>query len=124
MAYEIYFCDLIEKDRMLRKTLNFDEIDYEEYDKIYEDISKFYDDLIKNKVLVNSENKLKNIVIVLSHNAKRLHKLIEKMLKIIERNESNSKEMDYYTFIDTEKFINCFNNIGGDVNFYKDNSFI
>lgn len=39
------------------------------------------------------------------------------MLKIIERNE---KEMDYYTYVDTEKFVSCFNDIGDKVIFYKD----
>lgn len=80
---------------MLVKTLNFDEFHYEEYDKIYEDISKFYDDLIKNKVTVKSKNKLKNKLIVLSHNTKSLHKLIEKMIKTIETNERNGKDMDH-----------------------------
>ena len=41
------------------------------------------------------------------------------MLEIIERNEKNEKEMDHYTFFDTEKFIKCFNNIGDDLKFYK-----
>lgn len=56
-ANELYFCDLIENDRMLRKTLNFDEIDYEEYDKIYDDISNFYDDLI-NKIKFQNIQKI------------------------------------------------------------------
>lgn len=42
---------------MLRKTLNFDEIDYEEYDKIYDDISNFYDDLI-NKIKFQNIQKI------------------------------------------------------------------
>lgn len=42
------------------------------------------------------------------------------MLKIIETNERNGKEMDYYTFVDTGKFIKCFNDIGDEVDFYKD----
>lgn len=72
---------------------------------------------LKFKASENSKNKLKNKLMVLSHDAKRLHNLIEKMLKIIERNE---KKIDYYTFVEKEKFTSCFNDIGDKVIFYKD----
>ena len=49
-TYKLYFCNLIEKGIKLRKTLNFDKIDYEEYDKIYKVISKFYNYYINYNV--------------------------------------------------------------------------
>lgn len=39
------------------------------------------------------------------------------MLKIF---ESSRKEMDIYTFIDAEKFIKWFYNIGHNVKYYKE----
>lgn len=110
---------MIEKDLKLRKTLNFDIIDYKEYDKLSEDISKFYDDLIKNKVTTKSKYKLRSKLLVLSRDTKRLYKFIEKMIETIETTERSGKEMDHYTFVD-KKFFKCFNDIGDNMNYYID----
>lgn len=69
-------------------------------------------DVFEAKVTNKQKGKLEKKLIVLSHNAKRLHELVEHMIKTIEIISCHQKEMDHYTFVDTKKFIKNIKNIG------------
>ena len=45
--------------------------------------------------------------------------LIE-MIDVMKKATDNDKEIHYEDYIDTKTFIDCFNNVGNDVKYYKE----